>query len=49
MYAKCDVQAGQAQHQRNGSDLGRSAPSLTSGLWYSRPGLEWICIQHCSQ
>ena len=29
--------------------LGRAAPSLTSGLWNSRPGREWMEAQHCSQ
>lgn len=38
-----------SHHQRKGTARGLSAPSLTRGLWYSRPGLEWICAQHCSQ
>lgn len=38
-----------SQHQRKGTVRGRSAPSLTSGLWNSRPGRVWICAQHVSQ
>lgn len=33
----------------NGTVRGRSAPSLTSGLWNSRPGREWMVCQQCSQ
>lgn len=33
----------------NGTVLGRSAPSLTRGLWNSRPALECMIAQHCSQ
>ncbi len=38
-----------AQHHLNGTVLGLSAPSLTSGLWNSLPGREWMVAQHCSQ
>ena len=36
-------------HQRKWTVRGRSAPSLTRGLWNSRPGRECTMAQQCSQ
>lgn len=47
--ACCRSRDPRLQFQRKWIWRGRSAPSLTSGLWNSRPAREWMFAQQNSQ